>query len=71
MNVECKVVWLILAHHRPVFIMEGLNLKICQNFMWAKIFLTFGGVKILWGGVIFVTTISLFHLFRNSQHPQK
>ena len=49
MNVECKVVWLILAHHRPVFIMEGLNLKICQNFMWAKIFLTFGGVKILWG----------------------
>ena len=23
------------------------------------------------GGVIFITTISLFHFFRNSQHPEK
>ena len=22
------------------------------------------------GGVIFITTLSLFHLFRNSQHPE-
>ena len=29
------------------------------------------GALRLYGGVIFVTTLSLFHLFRNSQHPQK
>ena len=23
------------------------------------------------GGVIFITTLSLFHFFRNSQHPEK
>ena len=31
-------------------IMGGLNLKICQNFVGTKIFLTFvEGVKIIWG----------------------
>ena len=31
-----------------------------------------GGVKIiLGGGVIFVTTLSLFHLIRNRYHPEK
>ena len=46
--------------------------KVCQNFVGTKFFLTFVGDKPLWGelklygGVIFVTTLSLFHLFRNS-----
>ena len=36
-----------------------------------------GGSKALWrelklyGGVIFITIVSLFHLFRNIQHPTK
>ena len=31
-------------------IMGGLNLKICQNFVGTKFFLTFvEGVKIIWG----------------------
>ena len=32
-----------------------------------------GGVKIILGGggVIFVTTLSLFHLIRNRYHPEK
>ena len=29
----------------------------------------YGGVKIIWG-VIFITIISLFHFFRNSQHQK-
>ena len=29
-----------------------------------------GGIKI-YGGVIFITTLSLFHFFRNSKHPEK
>ena len=57
-------------------IMEGLNLKVSQNFAVTKIFLTFVGDKPLWGelndmgGVIFITTFP-FHFFRNSQHPEK
>ena len=52
-------------------------MKICQNFMVANFFLTFVGDKSLWGelkiygGVIFITTLSLFHFFRNSQHQEK
>ena len=55
----------------------GLNLKICQNFVGTKFCLTFVGNKPhlgelkLYGGVIFVTTLSLFHLRRNSYHPEK
>ena len=33
-----------------------------------------GRVKIIWGeggGVIFVTTLSLFHLLRKNQHQEK
>ena len=30
-----------------------------------------GGSKNYMGGVIFITTLSLFHFFRNSQHPEK
>ena len=32
-----------------------------------------GGVKNIWGNNIYyyITTLSLFHFFRNSQHPEK
>ena len=32
-----------------------------------------GGVKIISaeGGVIFITTLSLFYFFRNGKHPEK
>ena len=60
-------------------IMGGVNLKICP-----KIFLYLWGIKPLWGGggvggvkniwgVIFITTLSLFHFFRKHltcQYPQ-
>ena len=61
----------------PPIIMAGLNLKICQNFVGTKFFLTFGGDKLEWGelklygGVIFITALALFNFFRNSQHPEK
>ena len=54
-----------------------LHMKICQNFVVTKFFLTFvvrktsmGGVKNKWGSNIYyhITTLSLFHFFRNSQH---
>ena len=54
----------------------GLSLEICQNFVETEVFLTLGDeprweeLK-LFGRAIFVTRISLFHLFRNSQHLQK
>ena len=58
-------------------IMGGLNLKICQNFLGQDFFLNLRGNKPLWGelklygGVIFITTRSLFYFFRNSQTPRK
>ena len=57
--------------------MHDFCLKIGQNFMGTELFLTFVGinldrvVEIIWGGAIFVTTLSLFHSNRNSQHPIK
>ena len=30
-----------------------------------------GDLKLYEGVIIFITTISLFHFFRNSQHPEK
>ena len=59
---------------------ECLNMKICQNFVVTKFFLTFvaaktsmGGVKNKWESNIcyYITTLSYFHFFRNSQHPEK
>ena len=56
----------------PPIIMGELNMKICQNFVGTKCFLTFvGGQTYIGGGVIFVTILSLFHLFRNNYHPEK
>ena len=56
----------------------GLNLKICQNFVGTNFFLglcrdkpLWGELKLYRGGVIFITAISLFHFFRNRQHPEK
>ena len=55
-------------------------LKICQNFVVTKHFRTFvtgqtsvGEVKNIWGSNIYyhITTLSLFHFFRNSQHAEK
>ena len=57
--------------------MEWLNLKISQNFVGTNFFLHLWGDELLWGelklygDVIFITTISLFHFFRNSQDPEK
>ena len=57
--------------------MGGLNLKICRNFVGQKIFIhlcwdisLYGELK-LYGGATFITTLSLFHFFRNSHHPEK
>ena len=55
----------------PPIIMGGLKLKICQNFVGTNFFLTFAGEYSSMGGVTFITTLSLFHFFRNSQHPEK
>ena len=44
-----------------------------QNFflhLWGNKYLWEGELKI-YGGSIFITTLSLFHFFRNSQHPEK
>ena len=64
----------------PPPVIGGLNLKICQNFVEMKICRNFsyicGGINLYGGnqnfmrGVIFVITLSLFHLFRNSYHPE-
>ena len=62
----------------PPYYNGGLNLKICQNFVGTNFFLTivedkplWGELKLYGGGVIFITTPSLFYFFRNSQHPEK
>ena len=50
---------------------------VCFIAWFLKFFLRFVGDKPLWrelklyGGVIFITTISLFHFFRNSQHLEE
>ena len=54
-----------------LIIIGGLNLKICQNFVGTKFFLKFVGGDNYMGGVIFITTFSLFHFFRNIQTPRK
>ena len=46
---------------RLLISMEGLILKYCKP-LW-------GELKI-YGGVIFITTISLFYFFRNWKHPE-
>ena len=52
------------------------NLKISLNILEKIFFLTFLGDKPngelkLYGGVIFIITLSLFHFFRNSQYSEK
>ena len=58
----------------------GWGMKICQNFVVTKFFLTFvagrtsmGRVKNKWRSNIYyyITTFSLFHFFRNNQDPEK
>ena len=50
--------------------MGGLNLKICQDFVGTKCFLKFVGDRPLWGelnlygGVIFIITLSFFYFFK-------
>ena len=60
-----------------------LNMEICQNFVVTNFFLTFvvgqtsmDGVKNKWGKwgsniYYYITTLSSFHFFRISQHPEK
>ena len=59
--------------------MGWLNLNICQYgdktfllHLWQDK-LSMGGVKNKWGSNIYYyfVTFSLFHFFRNSQHPEK
>ena len=66
---------MVSALPRPHY--NGINLKICQKFGGTNFFLKFEEDKPLWGelklyeGVIFVTTLSLFHFLRSSQTPRK
>ena len=61
----------------PLVIMGGLNLEICKKFVDTIFFLHLWGDKPLlgelklYGGVIFISTLSLFHFLKNSQHPEK
>ena len=50
----------------PPITMRWLNLKICQNLVVTKSFLTFvGGVKNIWG-IMFITVLLHFHYFISS-----
>ena len=53
----------------------GLNLmpKFCGDKIFSYIFwgINLCGELKVYGRVIFIAALSLFHLFRNSQHPQK
>ena len=62
----------------PPMIMRGDLISKFAKILWGQnFFLHLWGDKPLWGelklygGVIVVTTLSSFHLFRNSQHPEK
>ena len=76
---DCTLFYSVLSWFLPSSNFNGgLNLKICQNFVGQKLFLNLWEDKPLWGelklyegGVIFITTLSLFHFFRNSQHSEK
>ena len=47
----------------------GTYFEKLAKILWGKT--SMGGVKNFFGVVIFITTLSLFHLFSNSQHPEK
>ena len=57
--------------------MGGLNLEMCKSFMDTISFLHLRGDKSLLGElklcgrVILISTISLFHFLKNSQHSEK
>ena len=62
------------SHYNGVILFEHL-----PKFLMTKFFLTFmagqtsmGGVKNIWGSNIYyyITTLSLFRFYRNSQHPE-
>ena len=57
---------------------ERLNMKIYQNFVLTKFFLHLWQDKPLWVELkigrniyYYITTLSLFHFFRNNQHSEK
>ena len=50
----------------------------CAKLLWIQFFSYIcGGINLYWGsqnymgGVIFISTLSLFHFLKNSQHPEK
>ena len=71
--LRTAVAW-FLPHPHParIIIMGGLNLKIFQNLRGQNFFLNLWGDKLLWGELELngVSNLSLFHFFRNSQHPE-
>ena len=75
---DCRSSLLQMLFKVDVLENEGTLFKNLPTFCGDKIFSYIcGGNKPLWGelklyrGVIFITTLSLFHFFRYSQHPQK
>ena len=51
----------------PIIMGGNYNAKI----LWGQNFSYISGGTNLYGGEIFITTISLFHFFRNNTHPEK
>ena len=51
----------------PIIMGGNYNAKI----LWGQNFSYISGGTNLYGGEIFITTISLFHFFRNNKHPEK
>ena len=79
--LNMKIIWLYMVSARAIpqpIIMGNWIWKFAKilwgwNFflhLWGIKLYGKGGVKNIWG-VIFITTVSLFHFFRNTQHPEK
>ena len=77
-SLNMKVIWRYMVSAPPPITMEWLNLNMCQIFV-VNFFLDSSQDKPLWmefkiwGSNIYyyITTLSLFHFFGNSQHLEK
>ena len=80
--LNMKIIWLYMVSAPSPILMGGEgDMKICQNFvlknfclhlrqdksLWVELKTNGGGCNIYYS----ITTISLFHFIRNSQHPEK
>ena len=81
--LNMKIIWLYMVSAPPPITIGGrgddLIWKFAKILWWQNFFLTFvagqtsmGGVKSKWGSntYYYITTLLLFHFFRNSQHPE-